>query len=239
MGKILVFDLEACIETVQVGKHQRVDGPRSYIFSIQWSNLDETKVHSKAIYETKSFKKAYDNDKDLCEFILELLGDPSVDGWITQNGTGFDIPLINTRCLINGLPSLPIMDHADTLKMARSGKGRLLLPSYSLDYMTKTFGLSAKDKVESKVWREAKAGSVPAIKKIVAYGMKDIPATKDLYKLISKTNAKGLVDRFDGIHCVRCGKTKFQSRGSYPTGVSGRKERLFCTSCGKWHSKKI
>lgn len=239
MGKKIVWDLEACIETVQIGKHQRVNGPNSYIFSIQWSYLDSDKVYSKAIYECKSFKKAYDNDKELCEFILELLSAPDVDGWITQNGSGFDIPLVNTRCLIHGLPPLPLMDHADTLKMARSGKGRLLLPSYSLDYMTKTFGLSAKDKVDYKIWRQAKAGDIPSLKRIVAYGVKDIPATKDLYKLLSKTHAKGFVERWDGKHCLRCNKTKFQSRGSYLVGVSSTKERYSCCACGKWHSKKV
>lgn len=238
MGKFLVWDLEGAIETVQMGKFSRVDGSKSFILSIQWSYLDEEEVHTKAIYETKSFKKAFYNDKDLCKFAYDLLSDPEVDGWITQNGTGFDVPLLNTRLLIHGLPVLPLKDHADTLKMARKGAGRILLGSYSLDNMTKVFGLPPKGKVDFRIWNMAKAGNVKAIKEIVDYGADDIPATKALYNMLSRTHARGLTQRFNGLVCVRCGSDKLKKNGTRVLARSSE-QQIVCKSCGKWHSLKV
>lgn len=244
MGKVLVFDLEAAIKTTRVGKRDRVDGRRSYIFSIQWSELTDKKVYSKDITEFKSFKKNFMDDKELCVFIVELLSDPEVVGWITQNGSDFDIPLINTRCLINGVPTLPLKNHADTLKMARGGRGKILLGSYSLDNMTKTFGLSEKGKVPELVWDKARVGDKKSIKEIVAYGRDDIPATKDLYNVLSKTTAIGLVDagvkppakpKWDGLKCVNCQGTKFRNKGTEMRASGKQMRDLRCKSCGKLH----
>lgn len=239
MGYVICFDLEAAVETVQLGKFSRVDGSKSFLFSIQWSKMDEDKVHSKAIYEFKTFKKDPFNDKELCKFILELLSDPECEGWVTQNGTGFDIPLLNTRLLLNGLPVLPIVDHADTLMMARKGKGRILLGSYSLDNMTKVLGLPEKGKVGFRTWNRAKAGDEAAIREIVAYGVKDIPATKALFNVLSKTHAKGLAKVFNGKNCVRCDSSKLRKEGPRLLASGKSTQRMQCKSCGKWHSLKV
>lgn len=245
MSKLIIFDLEAKVDFIQIGKTQRMDGKNSYIMCMNWYELDLDKpkykikksdVKSIAIQNTKAFKKDFYDDSEVVAKIFDVLTADDVVGWVGHNIKAFDIPLINVRLQAHNKQILPYMSAIDdTLSIFKSAKGKLGLVSFKLDYLCEFYKLPRKGKVAEKTWTLARAGNVKALDEVQDYGKQDIVVSTALYEKASKLNGSKLIlsSKFNGAACPVCGSKRIISRG-HIVNSRGKQYRGQCQDCGKW-----
>ena len=178
--RLLVYDIETSLVEANVwwtGKqyirHQQLRN-EAKIISIAWKWAGQDKVH----YLTW--------DKDHCDKLmvskfLEEYNKASVV--IGQNNNSFDNKWIATRAAKHGLYVDRFIKSFDIMRMA---KRYFRLPSFSMAYMAKYFGLTLKQSHEGlHMWHMIQYGTPKEqkeyLKKMVEYNKGDIVTTEELY----------------------------------------------------------
>ena len=166
---------------------------------------------------------------------------------IGYNSDGFDNKEMNARWARIGLPVIQGYASIDLMKKV---KQVFRLPSYSLAYVCKTFGLS--DKLKRMDTDEAEAGDPKALKYDQKYCKHDVGITEDAYLFMRphmKTHPTltAMLDMYvpleeDEQRCSRCTQviheTKFTREYRTPSGNVHKSCR--CPGCGSfvWLTKK-
>lgn len=178
--KVLVYDIETSRVKADLwwtGKqfvnHKQLRSEPT-IISISWKWCGEDEVHS------LTWDKNHCDEKMLKKFLKEYNSASLVIG---QNNNSFDNKWINTRAAKHGLHVDRFVKSFDIYRMA---KRYFRLPSYSMDYMAKYFGLTPKQTHEGMLmWEMIEYGSKSEkkeyLQKMVNYNVGDIVTTEELY----------------------------------------------------------
>lgn len=226
MKNIIVWDLESCTWNFKADK--------GFLLCVGYKFLGEPKIH---ILERKFPHRDIFDDKDLCKQAYEVLADPSVEGYIGHNLNFFDVPFLNTRLLLNGLPVLPRVKIFDTCNVMY----KKLRMGNSLKNAIFQFKLpSEKTSLDLPGSLRAAAGDKKEMRLITDHCVKDVQATEELYKRVAPLGAPGwsigaLSKKPDA--CPSCGSAKLQRRG-WNVALKRRSPRLQCQDCGAWSSGK-
>ena len=185
-AKIMTYDIETSLIRANVwwsGKqyvrhNQLLDETK--IISVSWRWLGEEKVH--ALHW--DLKKNCDK-KLMVEFLKEY---NQADMVIGQNNNSFDNKIINTRAMKF---NLDVNVHVKSFDIMREAKRLCRLPSYSMGYMCKYFGVENKLTHEGRVmWEMIQYGTKEErkeyISKMIDYNVGDIVSTEALYIRLRK-----------------------------------------------------
>ena len=179
-SRILVYDIETSRIKVDVwgtGKqyinHAQLRN-HTTIISIAWKWLGKDKVHYLTWDENHS-------DKEMVRKFLEVYNSAAMV--VGQNNNSFDNKLINTRAAYYKFHVDRFVKSFDIYRMA---KRYFRLPSYSMAYMAKYFGLTLKESHEGLwMWEMIEYGTPEQQKeylaKMVKYNKGDIVTTEELY----------------------------------------------------------
>lgn len=178
--RVMVYDIETSriqVKTWWTGKqyinHSQLKSEPT-IISIAWKWIGEDKVYYLTWDENHC-------DKELMTKFLKEYNKASMV--IGQNNNSFDNKWINTRAAKHGLHITRFVKSFDIYRMA---KRYFRLPSFSMAYMAKYFGLTLKQSHEGIfMWDMIEEGT-PAeqkeyLKKMVDYNKGDIVTTEELY----------------------------------------------------------
>ena len=178
--KIMVYDIETSrikVDTWWTGKqyinHKQLRSEPT-IISVAWKWIGDDEVHS------LTWDKNHCDKQLMVEFLKEYNSASMVIG---QNNNSFDNKWINTRAAKHGLHITRFVKSFDIYRMA---KRYFRLPSYSMAYMAKYFGLTLKQSHEGMhMWDMIEYGTDAEKKeylaKMVEYNKGDIVTTEELY----------------------------------------------------------
>jgi hypothetical protein len=115
-------------------------------------------------------------DKELLEKFMQVA--LQADEIIGHNGDNFDVKIVRTRCLFNGVECPPKFNTLDTLKKARQ---QFKFDSNTLEYISKRLTGEGKTPMEYEDWNLI---CLPLIPLRLGYPVKSLPKT--YYKALSK-----------------------------------------------------
>ena len=156
-----------------------------------------------------------------------------VDGFPVHN-SGFDIPNMNTRFIINGLSPTKPYQTIDTLKIARKQFG---FTHNSLNALARVFGFDSKLETNFQLWKDCINGSDGALRRMEKYNRRDVTLLEEIYlKLrpwIKGHPNLGLYVESDKPVCPVCGSSDIEWTGDYYYTQSGKYATYRC-KCGAY-----
>ena len=190
--------------------------------------LFEDKVMGETVAPREAINR---QDRSVLGGMWELIN--QADIIVTQNGINFDLPKLNSRFILNGLPPPSHHLNVDTLKVARE----TFKMSYNrLDFLGEKFGIGKKTDMEFADWIHCSNGSQEHLDKMFDYCKRDVaPLLEDVY-LHMLPWVKGhpnmnLFKNHDRDVCPACESEdiKWGERYITPTGIWNG---FRCQTCG-------
>lgn len=238
-AKILLFDLEtSAAEVLAFGRNKQFIGDDAIlkeggkILTMAWKWLGTDEILS--IGNIDEIKE--DSDLTNCCILWELFSE--ADAVIAHNANRFDVKVLNTRCLANGLPPLPTVKVIDTLVMS---KKNFRFPTNRLNTLAQYLGVGAKmDTGGIELWKNVQGGSQEALDKMLDYNMQDVDILEKVYlKLRSFGHAGSSYNANhynpDQATCSVCGSTNLYNTGRTITTAVSVFEEIRCEDCGATH----
>src|SRR5699024_2407629 len=177
--KVLVFDIESApmqayiwqLKTRYVNKSNIIKDWYAICWSAKWLFSEEVINDCVTVEESKQR-----DDERIVRSMWDAMD--KADWIIAHNGDRFDIKMMNSRFAKYDLdlPS-PYMS-IDTYKEAKKS---FRLPSYSLDYIAKHFGVQQKDKTEFAMWKEENLEDADNLARMSSYCDNDVKVLEDVY----------------------------------------------------------
>lgn len=233
--KILIFDLETAPLRSYVWKIWKeninpLNGQlQSESFMITWSAkwLFEDKIMSDALTKDEILNE---DDSRLVKSIYDLVNE--ADLVIAHNAQNFDVPVLNTRFIRNGLRPTTPYRIIDTLKEA---KKHFKFTSNKLDYLGKILGLGEKIPTDFNLWVNCLKGSDKAIEEMRTYNIQDVLLLEDVYLALrpyikSHPNLNLYIEN-DVCRCPSCLSDKITWEGTYVTNAN-KYYAFRCNNCG-------
>lgn len=157
----------------------------------------------------------------------------SADCVVAHNGNKFDIPNIQTRFLIHGLPPASSFKQIDTLKVAQSQFG---FTHNNLDALAKLFGIPEKIHTGFELWKRCLFGEDAALEEMELYNRHDVEMLELIY-LKLRPFIKGhpnynLYTNSDVPVCSHCGSTHVEPDGYYYFTQICKYINYRCMDCG-------
>lgn len=220
--RILLLDTEnAPNYAVTWGIHEQrlryADIEQEWFFlSAQWQFMDENKVSYVSILnDVKRFIKDHTNDYIVVKKIHDLL--QSCDVVVGHNIKRHDLAKFEAKMIEHDLPPIDMPYIVDTLTWAR----KFGFTSRKLGDLCSKLGLVSKLDHEPGIFKLAGRGDVKSIRKIVRYGIGDIPTLKALYlRLRPYIKNHPNHNKFKNYPCCpSCGSVKFHKRGTNRDGT--------------------
>lgn len=234
LPNILVLDIETAPLKAFVWSRWKqniyLDQTISEWFMLTWSAkwLGSPEVMSEKLTGVEALEE---NDKRIVTKLWNLLNDADIV--IAHNGDKFDIPKINSRCIINELPPASFYQQIDTKKIASKQFG---FSSNKLDALATYFGFPNKIKTEMQLWVDCVNGSDVALENMRVYNDEDVIILEKVYMRLrpyikNHPNVTLYDDVADPNRCPTCGGGDLQPEDYYYTTV-GQFQVLRCPSCG-------
>jgi len=236
-AKILLLDIEttptlAWVWATQVWKatisHKHlVSNWIMLTWSAKW--LDEEEVFSDRLTGEEA---VLEDDGRIVTSLWLLLDEADVV--IAHNGCQFDIPNINTRCVLHGLHPPSPYKQIDTLKVAHQQFG---FTHNSLDALAGFFGIEGKIQTDFQLWKDCIHGNEQALFDMEEYNRNDVIVLEKIYHFL-KPYMKGhpnldLYNDTENPVCPTCGKhTLSWMEGKYFYTQAVRYQIYRCTECG-------
>ena len=204
-------------------------------WSAKWLNSPASDI---MYYDTRNRK--WGEDKQILMKLWKLLDEADIV--ITQYGSGFDCPRLNTRFIMHGMKPPSPYKHLDTYRIV---KNVARFTSNKLEYLTDKLctrykKLSHKKYPGMTLWTECLDGNRSAWEEMKKYNIHDVLSTEELYNKIKAWTPERMPKPFKegGQSCGVCGKRSLEKRG-FSTQKSARYQRYQCQSCGSWTREKI
>jgi|TARA_R110000765_G_scaffold317882_1_gene410255 DNA polymerase elongation subunit (family B) len=236
--KILVLDIETAPNLAYVWSFFKTNVAPAMVkdnctimcWSAKW-------VGENAIY----FESAQHQTEKVMLSALQMLLDEA-DMVVGHNVSGFDMPKIRGRCMVNGITLPSPYKEIDTLRIARK---EFAFDSNKLESLAKILGLVEKSAHKKfpgfELWAECLKGNKAAWKEMKAYNIQDIVTTEEVYIALrpyaSNHPNLGVYMELDVIVCPKCGSEDQEKRGFSTTNV-GKYQRYRCNDCGGWHRSR-
>jgi len=122
---------------------------------------------------------AFNFDKQILEKLIESLTE--YDVIYTYYGTGFDIPFIRSRAMMQKMKFLTFgaMQHKDLYFVVRS---KMKLHKSSLDSACAALGIKGKNHIKGNFWMRAKVGDKEALAYVLDHNKKDCQILEKLHE---------------------------------------------------------
>lgn len=196
-------------------------------FSAKWLG---GKQITKALPDYDYYTPGSRDDALIVSDIHQLLEEADIV--VAHNGAKFDLPVINARIAVAGLPPPAPYKVVDTCREARRV---FKFGANSLDYLCQIFGLGRKLATGGyELWQLCMAGDLAAWGRMKRYNAHDVKLLEKLYLRIMPWC--GLPNKnvyTTKAVCPRCGAGKLQSRGE-ARSLTRIYQRYQCKSCGSW-----
>ena len=233
--KILIFDIETAPLKSYVWRIWKeninpLNGQlQSEWFILTWSAkwLLEHGVMSDALTPEEIVKE---DDSRITKSMYDLFNEADIV--VAHNAQGFDVPMLNTRFLRNGLkPSTPYRV-IDTLKEARK---IFKFASNKLDYLGKLLGLGQKISTNFQLWVDCMNGNQDAINQMEMYNIQDVRLLEEVYLELrpyirSHPNLNLYIDN-DVCRCPSCLSSDITWGKTYYTNAN-KYDAFHCNKCG-------
>lgn len=152
--------------------------------------------------------------------IVDTLADMvrSADIVVAHNIDRFDMPVLNSRLLQQGLEPLGPIQTIDTLKLS---KKNFRLAFNKLDHLGEYLGLGRKIKTDFDLWKNCYHGNPAALKKMSTYNQQDVRLLEKVFDhmkpYVRQLTRLTDVDISGGVQCPWCGNKNLVRRGFYRT----------------------
>ena len=238
--KVLLFDIETAPNLgytwtkYETNVIEFVKERYMLCFSVKWLNEKQTKVF--ALPDFKTYAKDKTDDKELVQKLWEYIDEADVV--VAHNGNRFDIPIMNSRFLVNGLTPPSTYKQVDTLKVARQ---KFSFNSNKLNDIGEFLGLGKKvDTGGFSLWKGCMEGDPKCWNKMKKYNKVDVTLLEKVYKTLRAwMPTHPNIGILKGRHaCTHCGSTKTQNRG-FSYAKYHKYQRFQCKSCYAWGSAPI
>jgi hypothetical protein len=136
---------------------------------------------------------------------------------IGHNLNAFDMPKLNTRFLLHGLPPPKPYQTIDTMLSVKGNTFKF--SSNSLAFLTDALNLGGKLDTDFSLWSRCLAGDAEALADMAKYDCQDVIITEELYTTIRpwiKAHPNmGNFNQTDEKKCPVCGSTHLEDIGTY------------------------
>lgn len=171
------------------------------------------------------------DDKLLLEKFIALAGE--ADELVGHFGNGFDFPWIRTRCLIHGLPAIPIYKTIDTKALASK---YFYFNSNKLDYISKVLGFGGKIKVDFDLWKSIVLDKDPdALKKMCEYCGVDVVKLEQVFdameSYVDARSHAGVLAGGDKWTCPHCASDSVSHDKKRATSRGTIQHQMRCKKC--------
>lgn len=225
--KVMFFDIEVL---------SSMSADCGSVCSMAYKYLGKKKVHSLAISDYSNYDDDVFDDTELLKDIHFIISDADVI--IGHYSKGFDLPFLNTRFILNGLPPITHKPHVDTyFDMA---KRKLSFRSRKLKNLAYALKLPEKKNPMDfpRDWNAVIVKKPGAMRKMVTYNKQDVIVLELVYEKLKAVCVNhphlGLIAGHNKKEnsCPYCAsfKTKIQS---YYTTLRGKQCVRHCNECGK------
>lgn len=233
--RILLFDIETAPMMAFIWKlwKENVGLPQiiSDWFIICWSAkwLYSNEILTGCLTPEEAVKQ---DDKRIVTDLWELIN--KADIVIAYNGVAFDIPKINSRFLVHGLPPTKPYFSVDPCAIAKRQFG---FSSNKLDALAQHFGIPLKLDTDFDLWKRCFAGDGEALKYMSKYNKRDTAILEEVYLRMrpwikGHPNVGNLISSEEPV-CSICGSTDLEKlEGEYYYTSIGKYELFRCKNCG-------
>lgn len=233
--RVLFLDLETAPATVVTFGRFNVNISQDhvikeghYILTAAWSWLDSDTVYRIQLTPDEAISG---NDLDIAASLYEVIEEADIV--IAHNAVKFDMPVIKTRLLANGLPPHKTVKILDTLKMAKHFR----FPSNKLDSIAAYLKLGRKvDTGGIDLWVRCINGDKEALDEMTEYNDHDVVLLKEVYNKLAAFNSGtanfGNYYDDDKHHCPACGSTAVTETGNFVYTPVSKFEEVVCNDCG-------
>ncbi len=199
-----------------------------------WKVLGEPEAHVISAWDFPEWQQDVNNDVPLLNAALAVLG--NADAVITQNGKAFDEKVLQTRLLLNGLDTLPSMNHVDTKLLAK----KFAFFSNSLKYLAEQLTEERKQENEGwNLWVRTYDRDPAACAEMAEYCKHDVTTLEAIYnRLRCAQKGSNVLPNHNIYHvggegknlCPHCGSTRLSSNGERTTKTMVYR-RYVCLDC--------
>jgi len=237
LPKVLIFDIETSplqafifqknVWKANVGSDQVISEWFMLCWSAKWLFDDQI------ITDTLTGKEAKnEDDSRIVKSLWKLLDEAEIV--IAHNGDSFDVPNMNTRFIVHGLPPTSPYQTIDTKLVAKKQFG---FTHNSLNGLAKIFGFPEKLETTFELWKRCVAGEDEALKYMQEYNVGDVETLEEVYlKLrpwIKSHPNLGLYVESDGPVCPNCGSEELHWEDKYYYTQTGKYQTFKC-KCGAY-----
>lgn len=232
--KILIFDIETSPLKAYVWNTWKTNVYHEQIlsewFCLAWSAkwLYSSEILGDVLTSKEVLKE---DDKRIMTSLWELIN--KADVVVAHNGNKFDIPRINSRFILNGLPPTKPYFSIDTCNIARR---QFDFTSNSLNALASYFGIEHKLDTDFNLWKRCLEGDEEALSYMLKYNKKDVAILEEVYLKLrpwikNHPNMGNLEGNKDA--CANCGSlnTTLLVQQYYYTNV-GKYNLYRCNDCG-------
>lgn len=233
LPKILILDIETAPVKGYVWRLWKEDVGFDRLisdwFMLTWSAkwLFDNEMYSEKLTPEEVFTE---NDKRIVSKLWQLLDEANIV--VTHNGDIFDLPKINARFIVNGLPPISPYQSIDTKKIASKQFG---FSSNKLDALALLFGFKPKLETSFSLWKSCMEGNEESLKYMEIYNNHDVELLEEIYlKLrpwIKGHPNIGLYMELNEPVCTNCGSTHLTHLQKCYITSAGKFE-LFRCECG-------
>lgn len=244
-AKILIVDIETapCIGYYwrrwkeNISQAQAISESYMLTWAAKW--LDSTEIMSDSLVHHETYQYDPEDDSMIVASLADLID--QADMVVAHNGRRFDIPVLKTRMLSNGM--VPLMPYRliDTLDIA---KREFRFPSNSLDSLAQYLGFETKMSHGGfKLWRGCIEGCKESWEEMLAYNIQDIRVLENVYLALRAWYGKhpnvALYGTLDKHVCPCCGSDDLEPTGQYDTTNVSKFPVYSCKSCGAVKSTRF
>lgn len=239
------------VEKIQGRKFTLSKGPKTLLFDIESTGLnatfgtvltigykwlDKKTIHTPTILDYS--KKGMLDDKGLVADFAKVY--ETADITVGHYSSRFDVPMLQSKLLKNGLPPLAPVKHIDTWDVARKN---FKLHNNRLNSLAGFLGTNhQKTAIDFESWLQAAHGSKKHLKEVVDHCRYDVLVLEEVFNKIKpwirQMPARQLFVGGDPMSCPSCGSTHLHSRG-YHVSRTRKYRRFQCQDCGKWSRTRI
>jgi hypothetical protein len=219
-------------------RYSDIDQHWSFICS-QWKYLGDKKLHHVSVLDdVKRFIEDHTDDYHVVVETLKFI--ETVDVLVGHNIKKHDIPKLKARIAKYNLPPMKEVIVIDTYQISK----KFGFTSRKLGDLCEYLNLKHKKlSHEPDLFKKAANGCALSIKKLIRYGLGDLPATEDVFIRLKKYVGPIVnLNKFsDEKCCPDCGGKRFKCNG-YVGTIHGLKREYKCLSskCGRrFRDKKV
>jgi hypothetical protein len=204
-------------------------------WAAKWHGEDTT-YYDSLIEHKESYKKRPEDDKSILVTLHELMS--QADAIVAHNGKGFDLPKLNARFILCGLPPVKPFKVIDTLQIV---KKNFRFTSNKLDWLAHILlGDQKRKSVEFQghdLWSECIKGNRRAWREMIKYNIQDVALLERVWEYLRPWDKQslnmGLFTDTDAACCSKCGSDNIKKDGFHYTSVS-KFQAYRCKDCKGW-----